>query len=100
MEYLVIKSNKKTFRQNKLGKAIKATLPLFVMLGGGTAAASSRNFTASSGSRRLISKSVVHVSHLDEPLKLDQAPQKTASKKATVFGAFTRGGVKRLNQLK
>ena len=91
-------SNNKTFRQNKINKALKATLPFFVMLGSG-AVASTRNFSASSANRRIAASAVVHVDSTLNSDKIDPDARNVVAKKRSAFGAFTKGRSKAVKPL-
>jgi len=86
-------SNNKPFNQNRLGKAIKATLPLFAFMGGG-AVASTRNQSSSFSGRRLKSPAIVYVTKADEAygdnsLIKNRAQHTNAKSGRSAFGAFT-----------
>ena len=88
-------NNNKTFGQNRVGKAIKATLPLLAMMGGG-AVASTRNQSSSFSGRRLKIPAAVYVAKVDESHadvdtgQIKNRSQHVAGKSGrSAFAAFT-----------
>lgn len=91
-------NNNNIFRKHKLDKALKASLPLFALLGGNAVA--SNRFSSGSASRRLPVTSVVHVDSQGAKLKGGKKADVITGNKASAFGTFSKRQNKPVQQAK